>query len=78
MDNMIMQMDTLDLSTSEGRKDVVRKPRPWTRSIVAPSNFIPSESDLPKINLYLERIHGYSGNLVKNNLHVLDDRGNIV
>ncbi|KAL3794334.1 hypothetical protein ACHAW5_009894 [Stephanodiscus triporus] len=78
MDNMIMQMDTLDFSTSEGRKDVVRKPRPWTRSIVAPSNFIPSESDLPEINLYLERIHGYSGNSVKNNLHVLDDRGNIV
>jgi WD40 repeat protein len=73
MESMIKQMDSLDFRASEGRKDVIRKPGPWTRSIVAPSNFVPSELDLPEINLFLERIHGYSGNGVKNNVHALDD-----
>jgi microtubule-associated protein-like 6 len=79
MESMIKQMDSLDFITSEGRKDsphAVR--RPWTRSIVAPSNFVSSELDLPEINLSLERIHGYSGNGIKNNLHALDDHGDMV
>ena len=39
---------------------------------------MPSELDLPEINLSLERIHGYSGNGIKNNLHALDDQGEMV
>ena len=75
-DSMIMQLDSLDF-THDGRKDTVANPMHWTRSIVAPSTFSPSESDLPEVTLSLERIHGYSGNGIKHSLHALDD-GSVV
>ncbi|KAL7535708.1 hypothetical protein ACHAXR_006679, partial [Thalassiosira sp. AJA248-18] len=42
MSTMIEQMDNLDFSKRCERKSAVQKVRPWTRSIVAPTNFVPN------------------------------------
>jgi len=72
MDTMIDQMDTLDFSSNKKVADTKKPPRPWTRSICAPSNYIQSYSGpLPSSRLCLERIHGYGGSGVRNNLQSL-------
>ncbi|KAL9191598.1 hypothetical protein ACHAXT_001304 [Thalassiosira profunda] len=75
MQTMIDQMDSLDFNRSSKEKRALlndHKPRPWTRSIVAPTNFTTSAGALPDSHLVLERIHGYNGK-AKNGLHCLGD-----
>jgi len=71
MDTMIDQMDTLDFGSNKKVADTKKPPRPWTRSICAPSNYIQSSGPLPSSRLSLERIHGYGGSGVRNNLQSL-------
>ena len=72
----VMQVDQMS-----GQDDIVAPPPrkakdPWRRSVVPPSNYVPSNSALSDSTLVLERVDGYDGRGVKNNLHYLngDDR----
>ncbi|EJK75390.1 hypothetical protein THAOC_02887 [Thalassiosira oceanica] len=62
-----------------GQEDIVvtapppHKPRdPWRRSIVPPSDYVQRNCALPDSTLVLERVEGYDGRDVKNNLHYLN------
>ena len=72
MINQLGNLDSISQDTGTKLKNNIHKPRPWTRSIVAPTNHVPTEGPLPSSQLILERIHGYDGN-VKNNLHHLSE-----
>ena len=71
IDTMIDQMDTLDFSENKKVADNKKPPRPWTRSICPPSNYVQSSGPLPSSRLSLESIHGYGGSGVRNNLQSL-------
>ena len=81
METMIEEMGNLEFKRHEGEEKTAKKkkkPRPWTRSIVAPTNFEPNDGDLPSSHLSLERIHGYSGSFygdtgTRNNLHYCEN-----
>lgn len=81
MDCMIHQLDELDF-TSDVKTPTksIPKQKPWMRSIVAPTNFSRTEDSdaLPNGALSLERVHGYSGNGVKKNLHFLNDGNDVL
>ena len=73
------QMEDLDFSIRHADKASSNlKPfRPWMRSIVPPSNYVPQLGPLPNSSLVLERIHGY-GSSANDNLHYISSGESIV
>lgn len=73
------QMEELDFSISHADKasSKVKPFRPWMRSIVPPSNYVPQLGPLPNSSLVLERIHGFNSSS-NNNLHYISSGESIV
>jgi WD40 repeat protein len=80
MTDVVLQLEELDFTKRSGPKQALaprQRLMPWKRSITAPSNSPPVNSELPDGTLCLEKVHGYNAN-VSNSLYCISTGNEIL